>query len=541
MPSQEVENTTAPRKKGKKWCLFAAIIGIFFLLCILCTAGGYLAYKRNWFGLFETSEDEEVSMNDYLGLEVASKKVESYEELNDEVEDFYANLETLASYEESLLNASENEDADEFFASYEAYNKTCGELVSQTEAINDFFDDPNQDGDDAVGSIFVKPVSAAEESNFSYYTPVFGTLVEGHHEVVESARLDMWNYMNDDLSSIEREDKLAEYGLASMDDLLKAPDSKVKELASDPEIGGAINWGRASAKIADNAVLATLEGIFIGKMPANPVTFTSGYGSVKTIVLDHAKWMDEQKNPKQTTILLSRDAKDAIDKYLKEKKAREWEELKRETMREIAEEMKKMDKPVVAANQNEESTVGNEVKVPEGSWDVINAVTETITVMIESVEVIAEEMTEISIPYNNYYVDPEIAKYLGFNVEIETGGDIVYSGNACDYPDGLTYEAQEIADQCYENLESCTANPISIGEGYAQCISAGGGCWDIPRWNWLENPEACDNWKDKYPQGTQDYNDAYEYCTCIDNCKAQYYTQRNCDQEFSECCDSIEW
>jgi len=552
------QTTTKPKNKT---CLVLAIVGAVLFLCVSCSGGIYLL---NWLSknpdVIDTT-DSSASLNDYLGFETIDKTIADYQELNDRVESYYSLLLSLATYSENLRTAASNSDPETYFASYEGFNETAAQLISSSKAIATFLENPDSSATGQKSHFLIATSVYAEaegRKSFWYYVPVIGALVEGSHETVDSARLDLWDYMNNEMTADERRAKLDEYGLASMSSLKKADDETVRDIARDPELHGAINWGKVSAKLADNACVATAEGVFIGKVPTDPALFTAKYGTVKASVSEYVDWVKEQANPKSTTILISQDVKNAVDKYFKDKAEQEWTDLKAQTMREVAEEMRKIQDPVVVAKQVEGAADGNTLSVPEGKWDMVNATTQSVTVEVLDIEVSEDQETTVEIPYADYFVDPEIAKYLGFNAVITKDGDVV-SGedvvifdnfdisddvadytNACevDY-DILSLWDQGEVDSCKDALTSCNQNPNTIGDGagYATCISAGGGCWDIPRWAWLEDPANCEGWQTRY--SGQDLIDATAYCSCIDACKSQFMQQRDCQAEYIACCEKI--
>jgi len=539
----------------KKKILIISCIGLIFIFCVTSIILIFLAIKNNWFDARDKDEDiseDNIEIEDYLGYELVDIEIENYEQASIEIEKFYENFEQLAHLDENLSSVSDNEDAEKFFENYKEYNETAGKLISQADALGRFFSDPQNDyeeNDGAVGRINLIKVYAKERSSLFYYIPVFGSLVQGKHESIESIRWDIWNYLNS-MPSVDRTAKLEEYGLKYTSDVKVGSDELIEELSKDPELNGSINWGKVSAELADNACIATAEGLAIGYLPGGVKTGAK-YGAVKTGVLDYADWVQNQAHPKKTVVMISEDTKEFVNKILKEIEEKEWKNLKEQTMKEIAEEVKKMEREVVVIQQKEKLNYENYFELFEGLWDGLVSYTDVVPFEIFDIEVKEDQIVEIKAEPFGYGVDPEIAKYLGFNAEISYEkheiSDNSNNNEDNDNDDKPNYcEMENIEDQwiedevmdCVEAFESCNSNPYYYAEGYSKCISAGGGCWDIPRWNWLENPEACNDWQNRYTG--QDLADATQYCTCIDNCKAEFQMMKDCEGEYQNCCDKIE-
>ena len=347
------------------------------------------------------------------------------------------------------------------------------------------------------------------------------------------------------MPSSDRTAKLAEYGLAYTSEVEHASDELVETLAKDPELRSGINWQKVSAELADNACQATSEGWAIGYFP-NGLKAAGKFGAINAGVSEYVKWAKAQgAAPQKELILIAEDTKERVDKIIAKMEADDWKQLKEETMKEVAAELKQMGQEALVAVSEDSETDSTEVTLPIGAWDALLSYAGVAPFEIEALLVKAEKVASFNIePVVGYAVPRDIADGLGFNIEIsyEQGSTTSVTEipvNICLQDDIEDEWVASDVTECQEAYARCNANPTILADGYAACISRGG-CWDIPRWEYIEEP-ACNNWKELYTPASQEYKDREPYCTCIDTCRARFSQPKDCSGEYDACCNAIDY
>lgn len=133
---------------------------------------------------------------------------------------------------------------------------------------------------------------------------------------------------------------------------------------------------------------------------------------------------------------------------------------------------------------------------------------------------------------------------LGFDVVVENKEIPLTS--CLDLSGGISLNSSA-EKTCKDDYEYCKRNQYTVSGEYSSCISAGGGCWDIGRWEYMEenncpiDGEFNLNFDDRRLQSDYEYfgtgNKAY--CECIVECRQQYWVKKDCNAQLRNCCESI--
>jgi hypothetical protein len=114
--------------------------------------------------------------------------------------------------------------------------------------------------------------------------------------------------------------------------------------------------------------------------------------------------------------------------------------------------------------------------------------------------------------------------------------------NICNDPNMADYELEA----CEEAYNSCLAYPYTLEptneEGYLDCIG-NQGCNAINRYQSYNTQEDCVNWEEKLTPEKYEYSwreSIKTYCDCMRACLAEYYQERDCDEELSDCCNQAD-
>lgn len=253
-----------PPKNSKSLLVVVAVIGIG-ILCISCI-GCFLV-----FGLIDDTGSINNSRHDY---NISVNDISSVEDLNNAFYDFHKDLNELMYYEEKMYLAAESEDPNSFFDFYHEYNKTGQRLILQTEEIAGAMDYGPYNAVGQSGYFpFIQKVNAKERHSYWYYVPVIGSLVKAKHQSIETSRAGIYDYLKNNVESVDRELFLNEYGLNSVEDLRAASDSQVEQLARDPELRVGIDWTKITTDLGETAVKTTVEAnqaVLGGENPLTP-------------------------------------------------------------------------------------------------------------------------------------------------------------------------------------------------------------------------------------------------------------------------------
>lgn len=516
--------------KTKK-SLFIILAGCLLLsICLICsTISIFLILKNN------NNSSNTQTVDNYLGYEEFKISITNNTEYNQEVYNINQNFISLAQYEEYLLQAVANEDIDSYFSYYQQYNNIAFKIIAQAQALYDY-----TSGENSQGMLLINSVYAKERSSWWYIVPVIGSLIKGRHQSIETARSGVYNYMKNDLAEVDRNEFLTEYGLDSIEDLKNADDATIEKLSKDPELRGGINWTKMAVDVGEQAVYATVEGCQIATH-YNPLGATAIKGGIRMFTKKGKAIEDPFKDETRATIAISNEVREEIDNIIGNEFGNSWQEVSIRNQDRIAEAISGSTSLITSNNS---SGIEN-ISLPTGEWTIFTTTAKTVPIELNEVEIKKGQTANIEIEYletQKYQLDPAIAMNLGFTpeyVEIEP--------TSCSDYLSLEKNKSTGAINCQNAFKNCQKNPITYKSEYYTCISTGGGCWDIGRWEYI-NDNNCPIDKDN----NLDYSDPrlqddYEYfgggnrvyCECIVKCRQQYVEHKDCNADLMSCCENL--
>lgn len=547
---KEINNKKPENKKPKKMRTVLIIIIVVLLCCAVSTCGmlGLLLLSGdgetdpNSYGDSTDgySPDGNFDFETYLGYEVFEVEVSDNKQLNSQLFEFYDNLEDLKKYDDQMISAARIENTDLFFTNYEDFNKTASEMIYQAEAISRYLENDQEVGQNQS---LITPVCAKERNSFWYKVPIIGALVKAKHQSIEMSRTGIYDYLKNDLESVDRQRFLDEYELDSIEDLRDASDTQVENLARDPELRAGIDWTKVSTDLGKQAVIATNEGYKIGAS-RSPVT-TTGLQSGLRVVFDKDSDVDNPMPSGQQQVVYP------VGEDLQQvDSGKDWNELSNDARREVINEIKRMiddqDKNLMMGVKIDVNSTGK-VNLPQGKYDVVTAADNSVPVVVNDIEVEDNKVTELKVQYQDisqYALDPEIAAQLGFQAEIEK---IEYEASTCydlrDVPFGRKWSAEE----CEENYQDCVENPYYYDDEYNSCIGRGG-CWDIHHWSSINRSNCPIDSENNLDYSDVRLQDDYEYfgegnrefCECIVECRVDHQKEKDCSGNLRTCCENID-
>lgn len=496
-----------------------------------------LGFRSEWWGLFEKIGKKSPEIEEYLGFSYIETNVTSVEEYNSTLSEFAYEVRKLSGHDMDIIQAVDDEDLNAFFSAYEKYNGSIGIILSKSEGIAVFFS--KEVYKDAYSPLAVYAEESAQ--NHSYLTKFFGALYYGKHAMIETCREGIYTYVKNELSTFEREEMLSDYGLEGVDDIKYASDEKIRELASDPELGGklggGIDWQKLSVQAGETAAYAYAENTVLSPFPL-VMAGSVGFGEMRNTYYNHKQYMKNPKNTEVVIVGVNEEVEEITVDALREDAKKLLADLKSsdDYLKVLAEAYKDYNEPLVLVKVDHEDVEDISTEFPEGSWDITISAEDAAPVNIGTYSFEVGEVFELNVPAKGFDIDPEILKYIGFegitDGEIDRGDDDrELSDNECaDYG----YVDDDDAKGCQELYDLCLQNPYTLDPEYNICIAAGG-CWDIGRPIEYENPESC-------PEDYSELNDnprkdeVIEYCECVKDCRKTYTVRRNCDREFRDCC-----
>lgn len=549
------------KKKLSPMIIIIIVIGSLALLVFLCALviAVFMFFSAKKITPTENLEGfSKVEFEDYLGYQEVNIEINDNSDLSNEITKFYENVDKLAHFDEILVNSANQEDPTIFFDTYQSYNEVSSEMLSQLYAIDSYMNDTTYEEDnDAVGfnrdllkSPLIKQVSAKERFSYWYYVPIIGSLIKGKHQSIEYSRSDIYNYLKNELTESERNVFINDYKLGTLENLKNADDKTVESLARDPELRGAINWTNIATKLGENAVYAVAETYKIvpSRTPLKTIA-TNGAFRVFTKPGDEVT----VNNTNNTSIsedncvslMISETTINAIDNGLGEYVGERLVDIPVESIETFAEKMlgEENNTNLVVAVTSEDDQ--NTIKIEADNWQILTSMLGAIPVEY-NIEIKENQTTEIEIPYEpieKFLFDKEITSNLGFEI---TPKYSEMQFNSCLDINGYSTDATA-EGTCLYNYNTCKLNPNVIGEGYSKCISAGGGCWDIGRWEYIDS-DNCPidsnnnlNYDDKRLQSDYEYfgDGNRAYCECIVECREQHWTKKDCSGELRSCCEKI--
>lgn len=537
--------------KNKNLLFCACLVFILLLCCIATVLVTIWGSSNDWWGIFDGSKKTSLEIEEYLGFSYTDTDVVNTEEYNAALSDLAHEVKTLSGYDMDIMQAVDDEDLKSFLTAYEKYNETMGVVISKSEGIAEFFS--NEVYKDAYSPLAVNAKERAQ--NQSCLTKFFGALYYGKHAMLETCREGMYSYVKNELSASEQSAILSDYGLEDVDDIKFASDEKIKELASDPELGGklggGLDWQKLSAQAGETAAYAYAENTVMSPFPV-VMAGSVGYGGMRNTYYDYKQYMKNPKNTEVVVLGVNEKVEEITVDALREDAKSLLADLKSsdDYLATLAEAYKEQNDPLVLVKVSNEDVEDIFTEVPEGNWDITISAEDTAPVDLGTQTFVVDEIVDLKVPSKGFDIDPEILKYIGFEGITDgngndggdndggnnDGGDGNNGGNDNECGD-YGYVNDYDAENCMEAYNDCKAHPTRLEEGYGKCISAGGGCWDIGRPIEYENPESCPadysglegNWRK---------DEIIAYCECIKDCKETYTVERDCDKEFRDCCIS---
>jgi hypothetical protein len=518
------------------------IIGLSLLTLCLCILCFLLVYFFNSLPGNTPDPDianySEIPIEEYLGYEQYDIFVEDNSDVVKEITGFYDDMQDVSALELQLATSAQQKDPEDFFPTLSSYNQLLFKQVARTLALSGFIDGKSDSDSDPLGNIpFILNVQAKERFSYWYYVPIIGSLLKSKHQSIETARSGIYEYMSQELSQSERNAFLDEYGLNSIEDIKEATDTTVERLARDPELRAGINWTKIATDLGENAVIATTESIKIGPS-RNPALSSVINGAVRIFT----KSGQAVPNTTPVTILVPDAVVERIDQIMPEQVGSPLENITSDQIDMLSEHLQQQNNSMIVLSSSKEGVQ----YLDPGTWNAITAMLGALPVSYE-LNVTPQKTSDINIPYvpsSSNLLDPAIAMNLGFDVVIEQN-DIVI--NSClDLSGGISNNGTA-EKKCKDDYEYCKRNQYTIQEGYSKCISAGGGCWDIGRWEYI-NDTNCPidsnfnlNYEDVRLQTDYEYFGAGNkaYCECIVECRKEYWVKKDCSEQLQNCCESI--
>lgn len=557
LPMEKSEKTS--RKK-----IVLILLVVALILCCVCSASMiFVAYLSGGEsdGNSDSSSSAEDDTSSYLGFEEVSVTIADNQELNEEMFRFYENLHSLAMIEESLALIADEGDVDSFFGAYTQYNTVASEIVSEAAAMSGYLEGET-DSDIGLRMRIINPVEAKERSSIWYYIPIIRSLVKAKHESIETARAGVYDYLKNELEPVDRDAFLDEYGLGSVEDLRSADDVTVEKLARDPELRAGIDWTKVATDLGKQQVLATVDAYKIGSS-MNPVGAVASSGVIG-LATGKASAVKDQMPPgeERVTLAVADTVKMTVDIGLGEDAGKDWDEIDGEKRGSVIDAVTDLaDDDVLFLGQGDDADMISEMILPSDLWDVLTVTTSTAPVLVSDVIVVEDETTSVEVPYadlSEYAVGADIAATLGFQTVVDgveqgyeygssdgTGtGDVT----ACSDIIEVTSWNEWDVESCEDSYASCLENPYKYEEGYSTCISAGGGCWDIGRWEYVNEGNCPIDSENNLDYEDERLQDDYEYfgggnrayCECIVDCREEFRVEKDCSAELETCCEAID-
>jgi len=333
-----------------------------------------------------------------------------------------------------------------------------------------------------------------------------------------------------------------------VEDIKYASDNQVRELATDPELGGklggALDWQKLSEQAGETAAYAYAENTVLSPFPVI-MAGSVGFGEMKNTYYDYSQYMKNPKNTEVVVLAVNEKVEEITVEAMREDAKKLLAELESsdDYLATLAEAYKEDNEPLILVKVGDEDVEDIITAIPEGTWDITVSAEGTAPVNLGTQVIAVDEIVEVDVPAKGYNIDPEILKYIGFE-GISDGGDNDGGNNdgGGDNNGGNDNECGDYgyvndydAENCMEAYNDCNAHPTRLEEGYSKCISAGGGCWDLGRPIEYENPESCPADYSEL-EGNWRKDEVIAYCDCIKDCKETYTVERDCDQEFRDCC-----
>lgn len=494
-------------------------------------------------------EDPQLTVNEYLGYEETEVYIMDNLDLSGTIEQFHGNMAYLAELESDLQQAASSADADSFFTAYEQYNSTASEMISMSQSMYEYTGEQS-DESDAVGDFlrsFAQPVRARERFSYWYYVPIIGSLVKAKHQSIETSRAGIYDYLKNELDAVDRNQFLQDYNLQSVEDLRTAGDGQIEQLARDPELRAGIDWTKVATDLAEHAAQAVTDSYKIGpsRSPAGSTLFN---GAVRLFTKPGTATGDELPSGAATStsvILVSDSTATQINDIAGDYSGTPWGDIPVSDQQKITTAIKSSTQDngdamvVTSAVESDPS----KLYIPEGDWQLVAGGGDTAPVQA-TVTVTADQQTDITVPAiitddDMYVLDPQIAASLGFDVTMDVAEIEISS---C-----LDLGVTSSSNSCDDSYASCMEQPYTSLDGYTACVGSNGGCWDIGRWEYVDQYNCpIDNdlsldYSDVRLQPDYEYfgNGNRAYCECIVSCREEFWVEKDCSGELSSCCNSL--
>lgn len=113
---------------------------------------------------------------------------------------------------------------------------------------------------------------------------------------------------------------------------------------------------------------------------------------------------------------------------------------------------------------------------------------------------------------------------------------------------GVAIDPSKQSDEkaCSSEYNTCKNYPLEYLDGWSKCIAAGGGCWDIGRWESIEYTNCPIDLNNNLDYSHEYFSPKYAfsegnlaYCECVVKCRQQYTKLKDCDGTFKTCCQNI--
>ncbi len=356
------------------------------------------------------SNNQELSnTNNYLGFSEEEVEVSNEQEMGNVLFSFVDNLRDLNNIDQNLYNAAQQEDVNQFFDQHKLFNEKTSMLMGQARGLALFDEGVN------TTSMFATPVFAKKRSSFWYYVPILGSLMKAKHESIETSRAGVYNYLKENLDSVDRESKLNEYGFKNVEELRNASDKQVEKIARDPELRSGIDWTKVSTDLGEVAVETVVEAnqaVLAGEF--NPLK--GAVENAKDDLLDDGRMqgmeiedqMDDNKgglevkrfadqmDDKRVTLGLRESATAALEASAGDVLEKKWSEIDNKKQEKIYKKVKEhaKEKPLMMAHESENSN--HSLNLTPGSWSFNTVALGGRPINIDNVDIEKGKVKQIS-------------------------------------------------------------------------------------------------------------------------------------------------
>ncbi len=331
-------------------------------------------------------------------------EITNYTELNTSIFNLYDLIIEWWEIDNKTIKLVKNKNLD-FFNYYKLSQKKWKEVLNQTIIINNFLNNKSKET-----SFFFEKVYAKKRWSVFYYIPIFWSLLKAKHKTIETTRAGIYHYIKDSLDQEDRNALLSSYSISNIEDIRNIDDSKIEELARDPELNGAIDWTKVTKDLWETAVTTVVEASqAITWWSFNPISWTADNikDDLKDFKLDtvwnkikkeKSKLILENKTKEDKILFwIKKETKEKIDKVYKDKN---WKELDEKEKKEISSKIleTKWEK-LITINKSNKAEI--KVDLEAWEWDFNISDKEVWVLWFEWIDINQDSYTKIDLVKKN--------------------------------------------------------------------------------------------------------------------------------------------